>query len=96
MLLAFSLNAVQISKHESQYFVQKARKEVAKRNFTLAKNYAKKAIQADPWNKSAWENYEDIIQHLADEGLISEFGAHADEEQPSSPKPASGGQFEGC
>ena len=80
----------------AEHFVNLSREQVSKNNLTLAKAYAKKAVQADPFNKKAWESYDDVIQRLADEGLIDEFGAKADESEVSAPKPSGGAQFEGC
>lgn len=84
------------SKAQAEHFVQLSREQVGKNNLTLAKAYAKKAIQADVYNAKAWSNYEDIVQKLADEGMLDEFGAKADEVTESAPKPKGGGQFEGC
>ena len=84
------------SKQEATHFINLSREQVSKNNLTLARAYAKKAIQADAFNKKAWENYDDIIQRLADEGMIDEFGAKADESEMSAPKPTGGAQFEGC
>lgn len=84
------------SKQEAEYFINLSREQISKNNLTLARAYAKKAIQADAFNKKAWSNYDDIIQRLADEGMIDEFGASADESETSAPKPQGGAQFEGC
>ena len=93
---AENLQSYNISKAQAEHFVQLSREQVGKNNLTLARAYAKKAIQADAFNKKAWENYDDIIQRLADEGMIDEFGAKADESEMSAPKPSGGAQFEGC
>ena len=94
--LAENLQNYDTNRQESQHFVNLAREQVAKNNLTLARAYAKKAVQADVFNKKEWENYDDIIQRLADEGMIDEFGAKADESEVSAPKPSGGAQFEGC
>lgn len=66
-------------------------------NLPLAQTYAKKAIQANPWDQKAWANYNSIIQELANQGEIPEFGAQI--EEASSAGPSAGGapaQLEGC
>lgn len=65
-------------------------------NLALAQVYAKKAIQANPWDKKAWANYNSIIQELAYLGAIPEFGAEIQEVEAG---PSAGGapaQLEGC
>ena len=93
---AENLQSYNTSKAQAEHFVNLSREAVAKNNLTLARAYAKKAIQADAYNKKAWESYDDVIQRLADEGMIDEFGAKADESEVSAPKPTGGAQFEGC
>lgn len=69
-----------------------------KNNFSLAQAYAKKAIQANAWDKLAWANYDDIIQKIAEEGDIADFGAVLEESKSADgPKAGDGAaQFEGC
>ena len=93
---AENLQSYDNAKAEAKHFIELSRQAVEKNNLTLARAYAKKAIQADAYNKKAWESYDDIIQRLADEGMIDEFGAKADESEVSAPKPTGGAQFEGC
>lgn len=87
-----------MNKAEMQKYIDLSREEVNKRNFPLAKVYAQKAIQANAWDKLAWANYDDIIQHIADEGDILDFGTALEKSKAADgPKPAAGAaQFEGC
>lgn len=87
-----------MNKAQMQHYIDLSREQVDKGNYSLARAYAKKAIQANAWDKLAWANYDDIIQRLADEGSIDDFGAILEESKASdSPKPSGGAaQFEGC
>lgn len=106
-LLGF-LNSAALAKNEQDYklneaecqkYIELSRGELDKGNLGLARAYAKKAVQANAWSKFAWANYDDIIQHLADEGDIEEFGTVVEESQASENAPSAGSgeaQFEGC
>lgn len=101
MMLAsfgFSANEYKLNKAECEKYIKLSRQEVENSNLSLARAYAKKAIQANAWSKLAWANYEDIIQKLADEGEIPDYGTAIEEsESNDTPKPSDEAeQFEGC
>lgn len=79
-------------------FMDLSRKAVDDGNLALAQAYAQKAVQANPWDKLAWANYNDIIQQMADNGDIPEFGTVVEESKASDAPSAGGGasQLEGC
>ncbi len=81
-----------------EHYVKIAREEVEKDNLALAKVYAQKAIQANPWDKKAWANYDDIAQKLADNGELQDFETFIEESQEAqAPSESDGGnKFEGC
>lgn len=107
-LLLFGFSSTIYAENQQEYRLNKAlckkyvklsRAEVEKGNITLARAYAKKAIQANAWSKFAWANYNDIIQRLADEGQIEDFGAVVEESKASENAPSAEEgeeQFEGC
>jgi hypothetical protein len=80
------------------HYVKLSRQEVIGDNLPLAKVYAQKAVQANPWEKAAWANYNDVIQQLADNGDIQDFDTFIEESTAAqTPKASDGGaQFEGC
>jgi hypothetical protein len=80
------------------HYVKLSREMVDSDNLPLAKLYAQKAVQANPWEKAAWANYNDVIQRLADNGDIKDFDTFIEEStEASKPAAASGeSQFEGC
>ena len=86
-----------MNKAQCAHFVKLSREMVEKDNLSLAKVYAMKAIQANPWEKAAWAAYNDVIQRLADNGDIKDFDTFIEETQSAAaPKASSGSQFEGC
>ncbi len=79
------------------HYVKLSRAEVDADNLPLAKVYAQKAVQANPWEKAAWANYNDVIQKLADNGDIQDFDTFIEESTAAQkPKADAGAQFEGC
>lgn len=79
------------------HYVKLSREQVVANNLPLAKLYAQKAIQANPWEKSAWADYNDIIQRLANNGNIEDFNTFIQNSAPTQkPTEESGTQFEGC
>ncbi len=79
------------------HYVQLSRQMVDNDNLPLAKVYAQKAVQANPWEKAAWANYNDVIQRLADNGDIKDFDTFIEESTAAQTPKASGeAQFEGC
>ncbi len=87
-----------MNKAECAHYVQLSREMVDKNNLQLAKVYAKKAVQANPWEKAAWASYNDVVQRLADDGDIQDFDTFIEESQAASAPAAGGGanKFEGC
>ncbi len=79
-------------------FMKLSRESVDADNLPLARAYAQKAIQANSWDKLAWANYNDIIQRMADNGDIPEFGAVVEASQAAQGPTAGAGaaQLEGC
>ncbi len=79
------------------HYVKLSRAQVDADNLPLAKLYAQKAVQANPWEKAAWANYNDVIQKLADNGDIKDFDTFIEESTTAQkPKAEAGAQFEGC
>ena len=79
------------------HYVKLSRAQVDADNLPLAKLYAQKAVQANPWEKAAWANYNDVIQKLADNGDIQDFDTFIEESTAAQkPKADAGAQFEGC
>ena len=79
------------------HYLKLSREEVDKNNLSLAKVYAQKAIQANPWDKAAWAGYNDVIQRLADDGEIKDFDTFIEETKSAeTPKATGASQFEGC
>jgi len=87
-----------MSKAECAHYVKLSREMVDKNNLQLAKVYAKKAIQANPWEKAAWASYDDVVQRLADDGELQDFDTFIEESEAASVPTAGGGanKFEGC
>ena len=86
-----------MNKAECAKYVKLSRQMVDGDNLPLAKVYAQKAVQANPWEKAAWANYNDIIQKLADNGDIEDFDTFIEESTAAQkPKADAGAQFEGC
>jgi hypothetical protein len=79
-------------------YINLSREAVQNGNLALAQAYAKKAVQANSWDKLAWANYNDIIQQMADFGDIPQFGTVVEESQSNAgPSPTEGApQLEGC
>jgi hypothetical protein len=82
----------------AKHYITISREEIDKNNLPLAKVYAKKAIQANSWNKEAWANYDDIVQKLADDGEIQPYETFLEKSKANSAPSAGGGgsKFEGC
>ncbi len=87
-----------VNMQKCKHYVEMSRVEIKNGNLNLAKAYAKKALQQNPWEKLAWANYEDIVQKLADEGDIEDFGTILEESKSSDTPKANKeeAQFEGC
>ncbi len=86
-----------MNKAECAKYVKLSRQMVDGDNLPLAKLYAQKAVQANPWEKTAWANYNDVIQKLADNGDIKDFDTFIEESTAKkAPAAAAGAQFEGC
>lgn len=79
-------------------FMKLSRDSVTADNLPLALAYAQKAIQANSWDKLAWANYNDIVQKMADNGDIPDFGAVVESSKAQQgPKAGAGAaQLEGC
>jgi len=79
-------------------YIKLSREAVDNGNLPMAQAYAKKAVQANTWEMLAWANYNDIIQQMADNGDIPEFGTVVEESQADEGPSADGGtpQLEGC
>jgi len=101
-LLGINLSAqnrqeYRMNKAECAKYVKLSRNMVEAQNLPLAKLYAQKAVQANPWEKAAWANYNDVIQQLADSGDIVDFDTFIEESTTAkAPSAAAGAQFEGC
>lgn len=96
VLYAANQQEYQMNRAEAKRNIEISRKLVHEDNYVLARTYAKKAIQANPWDKEAWSNYDSIVQALADLGEIPEFGAPI---EPSAEAPSAGNaapKLEGC
>ncbi len=86
-----------MDKAQCAHYVKLSREMVEKDNLPLAKVYAMKAVQANPWEKAAWAAYNDVIQRLADNGDIKDFDTFIEETQSAAvPKASGASQFEGC
>ena len=86
-----------MNKAECAHYLQLSREQVEKNNLALAKVYAQKAIQANPWEEAAWAGYNDVIQRLADDGDIKDFDTFIEETKSAeAPKASGASQFEGC
>lgn len=87
-----------MSKNECAHFIKISREAIDNDNLPLAQAYAKKAIQANSWDKLAWANYNDIVQKIADNGDVPDFGTILEEsEAANAPTAGAGGsKFEGC
>jgi len=86
-----------MNKAQCAHYLKLSREQVEKNNLALAKVYAQKAIQANPWEKAAWAGYNDVIQRLADDGDIKDFDTFIEETQSAAvPKASGASQFEGC
>jgi len=79
-------------------YINLSRDAVKIRNLPLAQAYAKKAIQANTWDKLAWANYNDIIQQIADNGDVPSFGTVVEQSKKDEGPSAKNGpvQLEGC
>lgn len=98
LLQAENQQEYSMNKALCEKYIQLSRVEVDNYNLSLALAYAKKAIQSNSWDNLAWANYNDIIQRLADEGDIIDFGTAVEESQAGDAPSADAGevQFEGC
>ncbi len=96
-LSAQNQQSYRMDRAECARYLQLSREQVEKNNLPLAKVYAQKAIQANPWDKAAWAGYNDVIQRLADDGDIQDFDTFIEETQSADvPKASGASQFEGC
>jgi len=57
----------------SQYYIVASRNAVSNDNLSQACILARKAVQANSWNKEAWANYDDIVKKLIKEGKVKDF-----------------------
>ncbi len=84
-------------------YLQMASKALESNNLPLAKLFARKAVQADVYNMTAWKTYDSIIVKMS-HGNVSEVNSMpvSKPKKPSVPKaetpqaPSGGGAFEGC
>jgi Tfp pilus assembly protein PilF len=96
-LSAQNQQSYRMDREACAHYLQLSREQVEKNNLSLAKVYAQKAIQANPWDKAAWAGYNDVIQRLADDGDIKDFDTFIEETQSADvPKASGASQFEGC
>lgn len=79
-------------------YIKLSRDAVENDNLPMAQAYAKKAVQANTWEMLAWANYNDIIQQMADNGDIPDFGTVLEESQADQGPSSDEGppQLEGC
>ncbi len=59
--LAFQSQYYKMNKQKSEEYIQLSQDAFLAQDYYRATLYAKRAIQEDPWNKDAWENYENIL-----------------------------------
>jgi len=85
-------------KAEAAHYIKLSREMVDKNNLQLAKVYAQKAVQANPWDKAAWASYDDVVQRLADDGDLQDFDTFIEESKAAAVPTAGSGanKFEGC
>jgi hypothetical protein len=99
-LSASGTNEYSMNKELCAKYISLARGAVDDGNLLMAKAYAKKALQANSWDKLAWANYEDIVLQMAVEGEIQDFGAVLEESQAQAQATGDSGeeapQLEGC
>lgn len=58
----FDLKALEINKEKSRIMVEHGDKALMEKDFDSAKIYYKQAIQYDPFNKVAFDKYENLIR----------------------------------
>lgn len=58
---AFAVQPYTFSKAACAEYITKGKKAVSEGDMEMARDYFKKAIQENPWNNVAWENYDKII-----------------------------------
>ncbi|GEM_PF-2873119 len=74
------------------------------KNYARAKLFAKKAIQSDVFNRTAWLNYDLIVAKMAGGNLslhsntitVKSSAHEKSEQQNNAPTPSGGGAFVGC
>lgn len=96
--LNVSATQLNVNKVKCEKFINLSREALENENLSLAQAYAKKAIQANAWSKIAWAAYDDVVQRMADNDELSDFGAVVEKSEiNNAPKPSSGAvQLEGC
>ena len=97
-LSASNTQEYKMNKALCEKYIKLSREALDQDNVPLAQAYAKKAIQANSWDRLAWANYNDIVQRLADDGEIPEFGTVVEESKAEDGPSADAGpvQLEGC
>lgn len=97
-LSASNAQEYKMNKALCEKYIKLSREAMDEDNVPLAQAYAKKAVQANSWDKLAWANYNDIVQRLADDGEIPEYGTVVEESKADEGPSADTGpvQLEGC
>jgi len=58
--------SVDISKEQCIQMISFGDDALLEKDYVTAKNYYKRAIQYDPWNISAWEKYDILVQVMTE------------------------------
>ena len=97
-LSASNTQEYKMNKALCEKYIKLSREAIEEDNVPLAQAYAKKAIQANSWDRLAWANYNDIVQRLADDGEIPEYGTVVEESKADDGPSIDQGpvQLEGC
>jgi tetratricopeptide (TPR) repeat protein len=72
-------------------YIAKGKKAMSEGDMEIARDYFKRAIQEDPWNNAAWENYDRIIS-----GGKIEVKPKKKAKPEIAPKETEEVEFEGC
>jgi hypothetical protein len=86
---------------QTQHYLELSKEELKNNNLSLARLYAQKAVQANAWNKAAWQNYDNILHKLIKSGEYDKFGSKTNmlphNKAAAIPSPSEGSsQYEGC
>ena len=113
ILIVLTLGVLKSSAHQYQYpsvdktlcakYLLMASKAAKNNNLSLAKLFARKAVQADVFNMTAWKTYDSILIKMShrNPAQVSTFNV-SKPKKPAAPKasvpaaPSGGGAFEGC